>query len=1155
MTHNLRRMVLAVLVCSCAWFATTAGQEPLPSVQHVADEVIVQFNRTATPSRRDAAIAARGARVVRRLERIGVDRVKLRGGQRLDVEIAALKSNPDVVAVQPNFIREVSAAPNDPYWTGGNLWGLQKIQMLSAWALSTGTREIVVANLDTGVNYNHPDLTANMWRNPGEVAGNGVDDDRNGYVDDVYGIDTYNDDSDPMDDHGHGTHTAGTIGATGNNGVGVVGVNWNVQILPCKFIGSGGTGTDFGAIECFEYITALKQRGVNIRVSSNSWGNPRDTSLPFPQAMKDAIDDAGASGIVNVFAAGNQGTNIDSNPFDPAAFTSPSIVSVAASDSADQRASYSNFGATSVDLAAPGSSILSTRGTGYSSSSGTSMAAPHVAGAAALLAGYKPTLTVAGIKALLTSTVDTLTQWNKVVASGGRLNAFTAMIEAIGDVPPTVALTAPLTGTSFVAPASVTMTATASDIDGSVAKVDFYASGVLVGTDLTSPYWVMWSPSQAGAYALTAVATDDRGFSTTSATANVTVIEAQIPPTARANVALASSGATITASSANGTQYAASYAIDGTRRASLWGNTWADKTVSLYPDWLQVTFAGAKTIDEIDVFSGQTLGSVDPTPTMSSLYAIADFQVQSWNGSQWVTVSGALVTGNQLVWRKFTFSPITTTAVRVNITRNTATLSRIAEIEVYEASTAPPPPPPPPSGRTNVALAANGGIASASTAQSNSYLPNLSNDSKRIATLWSNTWADKTSGVYPDWLRIDFSGAKTITEINVFSGQAAGAEPTATMTSTNAIADFRVEYWTGTQWSLIPNGSVTGNQLVWKQFVFSAITTTAIRVYVTRSGNPLTRIAELEAWEQSTMAGLPLIGFPADNWWNLDISNAPIDPNSANYIAFINNGSTRRVHPDFGGDVTPGSVEIYGMPYVVVDSTVPKRAVEFRYSGESDGVNHTTNLSFPFYPIPDAAITQPHMIGGGFPGNVDRRGIQDRHLILVDKDARHLYELYGVFYDGTKWLASSGAFFDMNTNNRRPDGWTSADAAGLAILPGLVRYDEAFGTEEIRHAFRVTVRATNGYVYPASHRAGSTLGALPMGARLRLKASKNLSGYTPEMQRVFRAMQRYGLIVADNGTDMFVTGTYDNRWDHDILNPAFHSLNASDFEVITLGYK
>ncbi len=299
----------------------------------------------------------------------------------------------------------------------------------------------------------------------------------------------------------------------------------------------------------------------------------------------------------------------------------------------------------------------------------------------------------------------------------------------------------------------------------------------------------------------------------------------------------------------------------------------------------------------------------------------------------------------------------------------------------------------------------------------------------------------------------------------------------------------------------------------------------------------------------------PLPLFPRDNWWNLNISTAPVDANSAPFIAFINNGTTRRLHPDFGGEASPGSVAIYGFPYVVVDSAVPKRAVEFQYASESDGVDRTTGRGIPFYPIPDEAITQAHWIEGGEPGNIDHRSSSDRHLLIVDRDNRHLYELFNVYYDGTRWLAGSGAFFDLNTNGRRPDGWTSADAAGLAILPGLVRYDEVFGPNEIEHALRVTVRATNGYVYPASHRAGATNGALPMGARLRLKASVNLSTFRPEIQKIFRAMQRYGLIVADNGSDMYISGAFDPRWDNGILNPAFRSLTASDFEVISLGYR
>lgn len=295
--------------------------------------------------------------------------------------------------------------------------------------------------------------------------------------------------------------------------------------------------------------------------------------------------------------------------------------------------------------------------------------------------------------------------------------------------------------------------------------------------------------------------------------------------------------------------------------------------------------------------------------------------------------------------------------------------------------------------------------------------------------------------------------------------------------------------------------------------------------------------------------------FPADNWWNVDVSQAPVDPASAAFIAFIGGG--RRLHPDFGGEASPGSVAIYGIPYVVVGGAQAKVAVTFQYASESDG------QGVPFYPIPAQAQSQPHWIEGGAPGSVDQRGQNDRHLLIVDCANRHLYELYNVWYDAARdrWHAGSGAFFDLARNDRRPDGWTSADAAGLAILPGLVRYDEAWNpaVTAIGHAFRVTVRATNGYVYPASHRAGSTPGALPMGARLRLKASVNgqdpaLRTTDPNVRKILRAMQKHGLIVADNGSDMYVTGTFDTRWNNDILNPAFGTLTASDFEVVKLGW-
>ncbi len=294
---------------------------------------------------------------------------------------------------------------------------------------------------------------------------------------------------------------------------------------------------------------------------------------------------------------------------------------------------------------------------------------------------------------------------------------------------------------------------------------------------------------------------------------------------------------------------------------------------------------------------------------------------------------------------------------------------------------------------------------------------------------------------------------------------------------------------------------------------------------------------------------VPLPLFPPNNWWNTDISNAPADPNSSNFTSFIGTGTP--LHPDWGGDVGNGT--LYGFPYIIVEGSQAKLAVNFFYSDQSDGVDHNTDTSFPFYPIPSEAITNYGWIEGGPPGNVDVPG--DRHILIVDRTNNTLYELYNVYYNGTNWEAGSGAFFDMNTNNRRPDTWTSADAAGLAILPGLVRYDEVYGPNEITHAFRVTVSSTNGYVFPASHEAGTTAGALPMGARLRLKASTDISGFSADVQKIYRAFKKYGLIVADNGSNMYISGAYDNRWDMEVMNNAFGQLQASDFEVVQLGWK
>ena len=294
----------------------------------------------------------------------------------------------------------------------------------------------------------------------------------------------------------------------------------------------------------------------------------------------------------------------------------------------------------------------------------------------------------------------------------------------------------------------------------------------------------------------------------------------------------------------------------------------------------------------------------------------------------------------------------------------------------------------------------------------------------------------------------------------------------------------------------------------------------------------------------------PLPLFPADNWWNADVSAAPVDSGSAGFIQHIGGGTP--LHPDFGGDADPFP-ETYGMTYISVPGTQPLVPVTFvEYGSESDAGAPGRP---PGYPIPEEAKTQPHYMEGGYPGNADPGG--DRHMLIVDRDHRILFELYHAHFNSARnrWEAGSGAAFPLTSNTRRHEGWTSADAAGLAILPGLVRADEVYGPDPIRHAFRFTIEESNGFVFPASHDAGDAAGALPMGARLRLKASQDISGYPPDVRKIFQAMKTYGLIVADNGTDMYIQGTYDARWNNDVLNPAFASLHASDFEVVQLGWK
>jgi hypothetical protein len=273
--------------------------------------------------------------------------------------------------------------------------------------------------------------------------------------------------------------------------------------------------------------------------------------------------------------------------------------------------------------------------------------------------------------------------------------------------------------------------------------------------------------------------------------------------------------------------------------------------------------------------------------------------------------------------------------------------------------------------------------------------------------------------------------------------------------------------------------------------------------------------------------------FPPDNPWNEDISNTPVDPNSDNLIAGI--GLNTNLHPDFG-TVWDGAPN--GIPYIVVSGSQPKVPLNWTaYGDESDPGP---------YPIPPDAPIE---------GGPNSTG--DRHVLVIDRDNWMLYELGYAFpiNNGASWNANCGAIFDLNSNALRPAGWTSADAAGLPIFPGLVRYDEVFEQQEIKHAIRFTASITRrAYVSPARHWASSntSVNRPPMGMKVRLKASFDISGFTPAMQVILRAMKKYGMILADNGSNWYFSGAPDMRWDDDELNQ-LKTLKGSDFEVVKMG--
>lgn len=336
-----------------------------------------------------------------------------------------ITSLPQRVRCEPNWVYQATLEPNDPRYS--EQYARSFLSLASAWDQTTGSNEQIAIVIDSGVQYTHPDLAANMWTNPNEIAGNGIDDDGNGYIDDIHGINAISGSGDPMDDNGHGTHCAGILGARGNNGAGIAGVAWNSKIIGAKFLDSDGGGWLSDAIEAINYSRTLKLAGHNIVVSNNSWGGGG-----YSASMYSAIQQSTAAGILFVAAAGNATNNNDTSPAYPASYNLAGIVSVASTDSTGQLSWFSNYGATTVDIGAPGSDILSCVPTdNYASYSGTSMAAPQVSGIALLAQSIcGGTLGVSQVKdAILTSGVS-YPALSGVVAAGAIANASAAVSAA-----------------------------------------------------------------------------------------------------------------------------------------------------------------------------------------------------------------------------------------------------------------------------------------------------------------------------------------------------------------------------------------------------------------------------------------------------------------------------------------------------------------------------------------------------------------------------------------------------------------------------------------------------------------------------------------------------------------------------------------------------
>ena len=402
----------------------------------------------------------------------GIYNVTLTSGIEVADAVTLYSTIPGVSLAEPDMTIHVNLTPNDTQYS--SLYGMAKISAPTAWDTSTGSGNFVVAVIDTGADYNHPDLAANMWHNPAETPGDGVDNDGNGLVDDYYGANFIGANSgDPFDDHGHGTHVSGTIGAVGNNSLGVVGVNWNVKIMALKFLDASGRGAISDAVEALNYAV-----GHGVKVSNNSWGGGG-----YSGTMFSALQAAQSAGHIFIAAAGNANTNIDASPSYPASYNVGNVIAVASTTNTDARSGFSNYGTGTVDIAAPGSGIISTTpGNTYSNFSGTSMATPHVAGAVALYWDANPTKTAAEVIAKLLSSADVVPGLISTVGGGRRLNVGAMLQGSSPPPPPTDTTGARVTAAAFSGSTAANLNSVRFTFNEAIDASSFTAADVVTFT-------------------------------------------------------------------------------------------------------------------------------------------------------------------------------------------------------------------------------------------------------------------------------------------------------------------------------------------------------------------------------------------------------------------------------------------------------------------------------------------------------------------------------------------------------------------------------------------------------------------------------------------------------------------------------------------------